>query len=139
MEIKVDREIYGPDWTIGSIYIDGIRFGNTLEDTVRASGIKVPGHTAIPEGKYSVSVTLSARFKKMLPLVEAVPGFSGVRFHGGNTSADTEGCILVAATRYPEVGKIAGSKSAELVEEISKRGGKATLEIRNLPQWPGVK
>jgi len=137
MLLRLDREIYGPDWTLGSLYIDGVRFCSTLEDTVRAPGIKVPGHTAISEGTYPVSLSVSNRFKKLLPLVEKTPGFSGIRFHGGNTSADSEGCILVAEHRDPKAGTISGSRSSALVAEIEKRGGKATLEVRNLKQWPG--
>lgn len=74
--------------------------GYTLEDIVRPAGVKINGKTAIPAGEYSLSLTMSNRFKKILPLLANVPNFSGVRMHGGNTSEDTEGCILVGRSRY---------------------------------------
>ena len=39
---------------------------------------KVPGRTAIPEGRYRVMITKSYRFQRWLPLLMDVPGFSGM-------------------------------------------------------------
>ena len=69
----------------------------TCEDKVRPK--KIWGETAIPKGNYRVSLTWSNRFKRVLPLVQDVPGFEGIRIHAGNTSADTEGCLLVGLAR----------------------------------------
>lgn len=60
---------------------------------------KVPGATCIPPGEYGIALTLSARFKTELPLVQDVPGFTGIRLHAGNVVEDTDGCILVGLTR----------------------------------------
>lgn len=87
--------------TIGELDLGSGRFCYTLEDAVRerpgvqVASWKVPSETAIPAGRYRLAITESARFKRPLPLLLGVPGFSGVRIHPGNTSADTEGCILV--------------------------------------------
>ena len=87
-----------PSWTIGMLAIDGVFAAFTLEDPVH-EGPKVIGETAIPEGRYEVVIDRSTRFNRMLPRLVNVPGFTGVRIHGGNTTADTSGCILVGRNR----------------------------------------
>lgn len=105
MKLLLKRIHAEPGYTVGELHVDeGPRRCYTLEDTVRevpgqdVKQWKIPGDTAIPCGTYPVSVSWSQHFKKQLPLLEGVPGFSGVRIHPGNTAADTEGCILVAET-----------------------------------------
>ena len=57
----------------------------------------------IPVGIYEVKVTYSPRFKRMLPLVEQVPGRSGIRFHRGTRPEHSKGCILVSAANEQEL------------------------------------
>jgi hypothetical protein len=83
--------------TIGELYVDGKFECYTLEDKERE--VKIKCETAIPKGTYIVGITLSNRFKKLLPILINVPNFEGVRIHPGNTNHDTEGCILVGTTR----------------------------------------
>jgi hypothetical protein len=99
MEIVVQREHTGAGCTLGALSIDGVFECWTLEDVVRPPGQKVYAQTAIPPGTYRVELTMSNRFKTVLPLLENVPNFQGIRIHPGNTAADTEGCILVGQTR----------------------------------------
>ncbi len=97
MEITVKRKVYAETYTAGEMYLDGTWFCDTLEDQVR-TGEKVPGQTAIPDGRYQVIMSYSAHFQRVMPLLLGVPGFSGVRIHPGNTVADTAGCILVGTS-----------------------------------------
>lgn len=98
MIVNVKRTFKGSEYTIGKLYIDGHYLCDTLEDTVR-NGVKIAGKTAIPAGKYKVKKTMSPRFKKILPEILNVPGFSGVRIHAGNTAADTDGCLLLGLNK----------------------------------------
>lgn len=99
IQILVIRDTFTQKSTIGKLYINGDYICNTLEDPVRANGVKIKGDTAIEQGVYKVSLTRSKRFGRTLPLLLNVPMFSGVRIHGGNRPENTEGCILVGLNR----------------------------------------
>jgi hypothetical protein len=92
MHIAVKRNQANDICTISDLYIDGQWECYILEDPIHSTKIK--GATAIPEGEYQIVITHSPRFNRMLPLLVNVPQFSGVRIHPGNTSQDTEGCLL---------------------------------------------
>ena len=103
MKLRVERPAFGgPDCTISPLFVDGAEECFILEDVDRKlednPDGKIHGKTAIPRGTYNIAITPSARFGRDLPLLEAVPGFSGIRIHAGNTSADTEGCLLPGRT-----------------------------------------
>ena len=98
MRLHLERLDIGHDCTIGRLSVDGDFECWTLEDPVRV-GAKIPGQTAIPFGHYPLAITWSPRFKRDLPLLEYVRGFTGVRIHPGNYPTDTEGCILVGCEK----------------------------------------
>lgn len=104
MEIVITRQptnVASP----GTLTINNIFECFTLEDfdrglvqTMTLSEIvnrKVHGQTAIPKGRYEMVISFSERFNRLLPLLQNVPGFIGIRIHPGNGTGDTEGCILV--------------------------------------------
>ncbi len=110
MELKLTRDICGETCTEGILTVDGEFAAWTLEDVVRAPNEKIPGETAIPDGRYRVIVNNSPRFGRDLPLLLDVPNFEGIRIHSGNTAKDTEGCILVGRKRVP--GAVQESRAA---------------------------
>jgi hypothetical protein len=97
MLIEVKRFEFKDTHTTGKLYVNGIYECYTLEDAVR-NGTKVIGKTAIPIGTYKLIIDASTRFKQDMPHILDVPDFTGVRIHAGNTSADTDGCILLGST-----------------------------------------
>ena len=125
-------------YTIGKLYINGEYFCDTLEDPVRdinqngefdTPESKISGNTAIPFDTYEVELTISPKFKRLLPLVKNVTEFTGIRFHAGNTIHDTHGCILPGENKVK--GKVLNSKhyELELVKIFQKYGGTGKLEV----------
>lgn len=137
MELKLNRIFLGSSATIGELLVNDKYLCDTLEDRVRPEGEKVYGKTAIPEGMYEVKLTHSPRFKKILPEILNVPNFSGIRIHTGNSSKDTEGCILVGTwdgEKEDWVGnsRIAFDELMTLLEEATNNKEKVTITVKSL-------
>lgn len=114
MKLRLVRRFKGETYTIGSLSVNGEKFCDTLEDRVRdlAGGeAKVPGETAIPEGRYKVIVNRSPKFGRDLPRLLDVPQFEGVLIHRGNSAEDSAGCILVGENKVK--GKVINSTPYE--------------------------
>ena len=137
MELTLNRIFLGSSATIGELLINDKHLCDTIEDRVRPEGEKVYGKTAIPEGTYEVKLTHSPRFKKILPEILNVPNFSGIRIHTGNSSKDTEGCILVGTwdgEKEDWVGnsRIAFDELMTLLEEATNNKEKITITVKSL-------
>ena len=149
MELILKRIAKRKGYTIGRLYERRQRLAeypdadeeelylcDTLEPTWRDyknGGRKIPGRSAIPEGRYLVLITWSPKFRQWLPLLWNVPKFSGIRIHAGNTPEDTEGCILVGKNQ--QVGRLVDSRFwvQRLKQEISdahERGEKVYLTVK---------
>lgn len=136
MELTLNRIFLGSSATIGELLINDKHLCDTLEDRVRPEGEKVYGKTAIPEGTYEVKLTHSPRFKKILPEILNVPNFSGIRIHTGNSSKDTEGCILVGTWDGEKEDWISGSRTAfeklmSLLQKAEDKKESITITINN--------
>jgi len=104
MKLLLNRVYLHEDYTIGKLFVNGEYFSDTVEDKVRDANkdgdlldegeAKVYGETAIPYGKYKIELSMSPKFKRMLPLILDVKHFTGIRIHKGNTAQDSHGCII---------------------------------------------
>ena len=91
MYIKLIRNEPRGNAITGRLVIDGRWFCDTLERV----GYQIPPLC------YHVAVTMSPKFKRRLPIVQNVPGRSGIRFHRGTKPQHSIGCILVVADNNP--------------------------------------
>lgn len=135
MLLRLERAEAGRIATLGNLYVDGAFCCHTLEDVVQPDGVKIPGNTAIPYGSYPVVITWSPRFRCRLPLIADVPMFEGIRFHPGNTTDDTDGCILVG--EEIDGSRLLRSRAAfdrlfPLLDAAQARQERITLEIVRL-------
>jgi hypothetical protein len=133
MILELNRKTRTLKSTIGELLINGEFFCYVLEDMDRGlhsslsvteiSQRKVYAETAIPSGTYKVVITFSPRFKEYMPLLLNVKGFQGIRIHSGNTSAHTEGCLIVGLTKAADfVGqsKVAYSRLMAKLKKVEK-------------------
>lgn len=132
LDLTLKRIAKRPTYTIGRLYVDGKYFCDTLEDTDRGlrqslpecvnKSKKVKGKTAIPTGRYRVTLEIkSQKYSQVafynfcngcVPRLLNVPAFDGILIHVGNTAVDTDGCILVGQNK--QVGKVLNSKDTFL-------------------------
>ena len=98
MLIKLIRNQPSASAITGRLVINGRWFCNTLERV----GYQIPALC------YRIAVTMSPKFKRLLPLVTGVPRTGdkakgdkamrqGIRFHRGSKPEHSTGCILVVA------------------------------------------
>ena len=91
MYIKLIRNEPQGSAITGCLVINGRWFCNTLERL----GYQIPALC------YHVAVTMSPKFRRLLPIVQNVPSRSGIRFHVGKVPKHSTGCILLP-DREPE-------------------------------------
>lgn len=155
MDLLLERKYCKEKYTIGRLFVNGVFFCNTLEDTVRDINkngkfdngeYKIYGETAIPYGEYTITLdVISPKFSKYdfykkvcngkLPRLLNVPHFEGILIHcaEGPKGADLlQGCIGVG------LNKIKGgltdckeyfTKLYTLLDKANKNNEKLTIKI----------
>ena len=141
MNLTLKRLNLTPNYTEGELYVNGVYFCKTLEDTNRDlnkngqfdnNEKKVYGETCIPYGKYKVILSYSPKFKRELPEILEVPNFQGIRIHRGNKISDTLGCILCG--EKVKNGYLSNStpyeiKLVELFKQAKSKNEESFIEI----------
>ena len=122
IKLRLERRYKGSKYTIGKLFINDEYFCDTIEDIDRGlkssmsveyiKKKKVYAETAIPTGTYKIEMTYSSKFKRILPLLVDVKGFSGIRIHRGNTEIDSSGCIIIGENKVK--GKVINSTPYEV-------------------------
>lgn len=131
MEIEVKRIAKREKYTIGRLYVDGVKVCDVIEDKDRGltsdmtlqqiKNIKVNSQTAIPTGRYKVTLNIqSPTFSKkayyknfcngFLPRIQNVPGFDGILIHRGTNQDSSSGCLIVGYNTV--VGQVTDSQKA---------------------------
>ena len=140
MNLLLKRTDFTDTSTIGSLYVNGGFFCYILEDKdrglnqgmslVEISARKIFGKTAIPYGTYTVKLSMSNRFKRLLPEILNVKGYESVRIHRGNTAEDTLGCLIVGLRKaYNSVFESTAAETALMRVLQSERNYPITLTI----------
>ena len=142
MKIRLERTL--EDWgTLGEVFINDEFFCYSLENPVR--DVKVPSDTAIWSGTYQVgfrveTTPMTQRYQKKYKWfhkhieVKDVRDFTGIYFHVGNWTKDTDGCILLGDGMRKHAEMITSSTSAftDFYEKVSVallRDEEVTLEV----------
>lgn len=143
------------DYTIGELYVQEedkltqtYKVCDTIEDAFRLlpkicpdtpkgksceCKEKVYGKTCIPNGTYTVVLSYSNRFKRVLPELLDVPHFLGIRMHAGNSSADSSGCILLGTKSkgdWVTASRVAFNKVYVLLQKAVANKEEITITIR---------
>lgn len=141
MKLYVYRRALKETYTIGTLYVNGDKFCDTLEDKDRGleqsmsisklKKLKIYGKTAIPTGTYDVKIYYWPKYRKNYPWLQNVPAYDGILIHSGTTADNSLGCILVGNNNA--VGKLTddGStrKLTKLIDDAINRNESVEITI----------
>ena len=126
------RDTFSDESTIGELFVNGERFCDTLELPWKDNQKWI---SCIPSGDYKVRMRYpreSATRNYLHLLIEDVKDRSFILFHRGNTSSDSQGCVLVGMTsKHNFVGNSTLAMDLLMKEVINLGGENINLIIKN--------
>lgn len=153
MNLTIKRVYKCEDYTIGRLYCEQIYLCDTIEDCDRGLKqswdiahilrVKQPGQTAIGKGTYKIGFTVSPKFRYrvwgkkyggIVPEIQNVKGYGGVRIHPANRATELLGCI--APGKNTKKGMVTSSQQwyYKLMDEYLmpayQRGEEVTITIQ---------
>lgn len=152
MELLLKRVDLQDTYTIGKLYVNSTYFCDTIEDKVRdlnkdgdlndVGEGKMPSLTAIPYGKYEITLKVQSPKYSLksnyswcggyLPRLINVLHFDGILIHAGNTAEDSAGCIIIGENKVK--GQVINSmvtlkKLYPILKEASDKNEKIWIKI----------
>ena len=144
MKITVRRYAHNDEATLSRVYLDDEEFCYGLEDQPQEE--KVMHETRIPAGTYDIKLRNEGGMTKkyaerydfhigMLHL-QAVPNFTYVYIHTGNSDNHTSGCLLVGYTANEEAMTIGRSRDAysDLYQAVKDEAWAGSLQIEYIDE-----
>ncbi len=132
INLLIIRDTFTDKSTIGTLYINGEKFCDTLENPYLDNKRNI---SCIPVGQYKVRLRLareSATRDYLHLLVQDVPNRDYILFHRGNSAKDSRGCILVGNGRKQDIVENSRLAMDLVIKEILNLGGEnISLIIKN--------
>jgi hypothetical protein len=141
LEFEILRDTFKPEippkegFTLGKIYGENLYIGETLEDEDRrleAGGKKVPGKTAMPCGRYLLTLYMSPTHG-LVPLFNNVPNFTYTEIHGANHAEQLKGCVSVGKVRTEDGVANCSTivhRIVSMIEKANEEGRQAYCTIK---------
>lgn len=129
MDVLIIRTKFDEKWTQSHMYINDSYICDVIEpfdsgiynsdkkDTILSMKKKY-GKIAIGYGVYSIALQYSSHFKRVLPYLNNVNGFSGIMQHNGNDVSASRGCQILGEVSNKD-GYVVNSKNT--VDDVVKR------------------
>lgn len=130
MELELNRfgEIHQA--TIGVLLINKEFFSYTLERPWLNDKNDI---SCIPTGIYTVKLTESARFKRVLPQILMPVGSkrTGIRMHSASYVSELEGCVSCGYEYYLTPSKVVLTRSRDAIKDlISRMSEESVITLR---------
>lgn len=129
MQITLQRQKKKPEYTAGILTVNDRFRWPSLEPGTKGKG-------PIPAGRYKITMYDSPRFKRAVPLLHDVPGFTYIEIHWGNWPRETRGCPMIGVSCGKDGAWLNWSKQAcdilfNLIQNAIADGQEVWIEVKD--------